>query len=726
MSKETLKSFLSGIDAAVANDMGAVVPEDFDGAVAFIGSQVQQFLEDNHLVTAKKMNQSVSYVANESYDASSIGTTLGGEAIVGLVKNCKISGAHLGAASKKVGSLLVAVMGNDNASVFGAYGKSTESLDNAIGLETLFPSALIPTINDVGMEAFGIQMDRVQPDLKVILTVALLQFHTSLTPRVVPVSAIGQGNVTITRETLTIHDLSEPKAKPIRMINLYKDPSPVATVLKRIVPLTANDDVQDPKLVADGIYKFQKVIDMFELALDPTKPGYEKYNHTDFVEDNIFVDGLYLNLTKAAAAAQGTEGEDGYVPAEAAVSEQFFIKIPQSKSRLTQPSNVLKSTDRYANIDRFPVILNKDSKIIPATANASDASEILGALTVNQGIMLNLNISAHVDRENSHLDAKGFVTVSAYNRLAPVTADEKAFAARITVDLVGFTLDARYNEDNKRKSNIRGNLARRSMSYELPGGRNFVMDNAIGADGMVNAAARLAQLEHIGRDAKNLDIITGVMNEVHDEFEMLGSGEYARDVIGAQFAAGDIVNPYTYVDTLDFSEVVTIRSGDASGDIKQFVKTKLTKITSDILTNSFYAQQLAETGKVTFRVVTSHKILGNAIQARHYHEELECDAASAGGVEHVVELDNGVRLEFVTTTFDNMLDRMILLPFLSSNQSSVLNFGTDYDQGTMIGNFTNTDGGAVHQRIFSVTRELLIPTNVIGAILDVIGLDGIL
>lgn len=727
MSKETLNSFLGAIDSAVMNEQTGRLPEDFDGAVAFVGSKVQAFLEANHLASAKKMNNVMTFVANESYSVENLESTLGAQTIVDFVKDCGIGAANLGAASKKVGQLLNIALGcSDFASTYANFCKGQEQAAGTIGLESLFPSNLMATVEDTGMEVFGIQMDRVQPDLKVILTVALLQFHTALTPRIVPVQAIGQGNVTITRENLTIHDLSEPKAKPIRMINLYKDPTPVSTVLKRIVPLVGNDDTQDPKLVDNGIYKFDKIINMFDLAVDTNKPGYEKFNHTDFVEDNIILDGIYLKLTKAGTPAQGTAGEEGYVAATDPVTEQFLVKVPMSKGRLTQMTNALKSTDRYANIDRFPFILNADSKIIPESSNGSDVSSILSGLTVNQGILIDFNVSVHVDRQTSLLDAKGFATVAAYNKLTAPTEDEKTFAKSLTAELIGFTLDARYNEDNKRKSNVRAEMRRRSMSYELPGGRNFIMDNAVGQEGVVNAAARLAQLEHIGRDAKNLDIITGVMNAVHDEFEMLGSGEFARDVLGAQYAAGDIVNPYTYVDTLDFSKVVTVRSGDASGDVKQFVKTKLTKITSDILANSFYAQQLADSAKVVFRAITSNTVLGNAIMAKHYHEHLNSDAAGQGGVEHAIELDNGVRIEFVTTTFESMNDRIIMIPFLASNAGSILNFGTDYDQGTMIGNYTNTSGEAVAQRIFSVTRELLIPTNVIGAILDIVGLDSAL
>lgn len=728
MSKETLKSFFGSIDTVVSNEQSGYIPEDFDGAVAFLGSKVEQFLVENHLATSKKMNQGIAFVANESYAVENIDNTLGAEKVVSLVKDCKVPAALTGSAAKRVAALLNACLGcEDNATIWGNYAfKSNEQNVGFQSLESLYPQSLMSTINDVGMEVFGIQMDRVQPDLKVILTVALLQFHTSLTPRIVPVQSIGQGNVTITRESLTIHDLSTPKAAPVRMINLYRDPTPVSTLLKRIEPLSANDSATDPVLVEDGIYKFNKAINMFDLAIDASKPGYEKYNHTDFVEDNAVLDGILISITKPAVAAVGSVGEEGYVAAQDAVTEQFMLKIPASKGRLTQISNDMKSTDRRVAIDRFPIILFSNTAMIPATANGTTASTILGNLTANQGIQVNFNVNAHIDRQYSTMDASGFASLAAYNKLAAPTAAEVSFAGGLQVALVGFTMDARYNEDNKRKTNIRGELNRRTMSYELPGGRNFVMDNAIGQEGMVNAAARLAQLEHIGRDCKNLDIITGVMNEVHDSFEMLGAGEVAHDVLGAQYAAGDIVNPYVYVDVLDFSQVVTVRTSDASGDLKQFIKQKLTKVTSSILAQSFYAQQLADGAKVTFRLITSNHIMGNAIQARHIHQHLDIDIPATGGVEHAFELDNGVHIECVTTTFESMNDRMVLIPFLSSNQSSILNFGIDYDQGTMIGNYTNTGDGAVHQRIFSVTRELLIPTNVIGAILDVQGLDSVI
>ena len=125
-------------------------------------------------------------------------------------------------------------------------------------------------------------------------------------------------------------------------------------------------------------------------------------------------------------------------------------------------------------------------------------------------------------------------------------------------------------------------------------------------------------------------------------------------------------------------------------------------------------------------MITSPEILGNLFQMKHFHEHLDNDEAGTGGVEHVIVLDNGVRLEIVTTNFRQMETKIIMIPFLSSAQDSILNFGTDYDQGTLVGSFQiGTAGGSSFHRMFSVTRELLIPTNVIGAVIDVVGTSAV-
>ena len=719
-----IKEFLNRVKT-VAQDNAKALPDSFVDAMKRTEEVVSAWCDEVKISTPVDMEGGYTVEScNQSFKAGSVDTNIGPEKIVDLCQKAQVAPEHLVAASTLVANVLDRVLGYKAASSFRTYGARVP-VQNTVGLETLYPATAIqsmvrtlPLTADAGEESFGINMDRVEPDLRSILTIGLLQFHTNLTPRIVPIKTATQGNVTIVREAMTVFDMSQKVQVPTRLIELYKDPELVSVKAKRIEPLAKN--AKNGELVAEGVYAFDKVINLFELALDESRPGYEKYNHTDFVEDGIVLDGLLVKFTKTTTTGEGNEATT--------TSKEAYVlfKIPFSRGRLTQIRDDLSSFDRRLALDRFPLRVTAAttlSDVLP-TGKTNDNS-VLAGFTDGKMLALDPHVNAHVDRRVALMNADGF-----FGDLKVLGAADQAAADALleglTAELVGYTMDARYNEDNKRKTSIRAEIVRRSMAYELPTGRNFVIDSAIGQDGVTNAAARLAQLEHIGRDFNNLKIIEEVMKSVHDQNVLANNDKEIRASLAAQYAAGDLVNPTVYVDLLDMSGMYGIRTADASGDVKGYVRAYWNKLTSALLASSFYAQQLADGATVTFRCITSNEIMGNLFMVKHIHSHLETDTKGTGGVEHVVTLDNGVRLELVTTTFDSMKNMIIMIPYLTNSQDSILNFGTDHDQGTLVGAVTiGTDGGASYHRLFSTTRELLIPTNVIGAVVEVTGTSSI-
>ena len=119
--------------------------------------------------------------------------------------------------------------------------------------------------------------------------------------------------------------MSKPDDPPTRVIDLYRDPSMVSTKCTRIEPLKQKNDPTGKYLVADGIYKWEEEFNLFKLALDPDRPGFDRFNHTDTVEDGIVMDGVLVELSKG-----GT-------------TEQFMISLPKDKARLTQVPNDRRS-----------------------------------------------------------------------------------------------------------------------------------------------------------------------------------------------------------------------------------------------------------------------------------------------------------------------------------------------------------------------------------------------
>ena len=163
----------------------------------------------------------------------------------------------------------------------------------------------------------------------------------------------------------------------------------------------------------------------------------------------------------------------------------------------------------------------------------------------------------------------------------------------------------------------------------------------------------------------------------------------------------------------------TREDADRSGDIKQKFVNYMTYVVEQIHSYSKYVQQLPIGSTVTYRVLTTNPVLGCVIGQQHFHTVL--DGGSWGnnsGVEYKLTLPNGVVLECVTTTFDIMKDSILMIPIVKGAPSSNLNFGHNWNYGTIVGSYIQGSGG-VCKRMFINSREMVIPVNIIGALLEI-------
>ena len=713
---EQIKKFFGDIDAYQSKS-ASQLPAEFAAAMKQVGDAVESWCTDLKIAHVDNIHGVDTLVANESYSVDELPLAVGAEQIHNLCVAAKVPEEHMTAAMKRVAALLVACVGKKQGEAFTNYRITNKTGITKTSLESLYPAKIVQELGQgKSLESFGIQIDRVTPDLKTVLSIGLMSFTENLTPRFVPIHTTNQGNVTFVLESLDIFDMASDDArKPVRLIELFRDPKMVNVRAIRIRPLKANDAAGE-FLVADDIYKFNKKLNLFALALNEKKPGYEKYSHTDLVEEGALIDGVLVKITTTSQLGEGTVG-----------SFYAMLKVPSGRGRLTQITDDLRSTDRRLALERFSYRIDKRQPAFTGVSSLVSTEGVLNGLVDGLQLSVDFNLHFHIDRKVALGDASGTLWLRLLNSTgAELTAAQKEWLAGTSVEAVGFTMDARYNEDNKRKSSVRAELNTRTMNFDIPTGRNFIIDTAIGQEGAQAGAAKLAQLEHLGRDANNLDITNEVMRAVHDQNVAFNNDREGQMQLAATYAAGNCVNPYVYMNTLDMSGLYGIRAGDMSGDIKQYVKQYFNRITSGILAKSLYREQLAGGAKVVFRVITSPEILGNLFMMKHFHANLDNDEAGTGGVEHVVVLDNGVRLEIITTNFRQMESKIILVPFIASAPTSVFNFGQDWDQGTLVGTFpVGSEGGAAFNRMFSVTRELLIPTNVIGAVIDVVGTSAV-
>lgn len=666
-----------------------------------VACAVKGFLTTQSVGTAKEDIGS-SFKINSGFDEAAF-AGIGVDNIIALVKDAGIRPEFQAAAAGSIAAMLyrASTSNGDFTSTFSQQTKRAagNGVQSIMGYEDLMPQSVHQYFSNVSTEAFGANSDKVVSDLQVAMTVSLLKWHNTLTPRVLSNIPTTEPVVNYVREEIKVYELGSSVDQDKSVLDMYEDPSIVSNELTRIIPLYGNKVAGE--VVADGILAFGKEANLIALGKDANKLGHTTFNRTDIVADGIKLDYVRVSITLA----------DGIT------KKSFDISIPESRGRLTRAANQL-STARTANITHT-VVMDATYPAVTGTA-----AETIGAILLATGdkLVVKLEVTPRVDIRNGNTYTLGAVSWGAVSS-ANGTADDatRALVTSSTIALLGYSLDARYSEENNRKSNIATTTERTQLVYEIPQGRNFVLDVPLNGP-VVNASqnhANLYNVVRIGQDNVTLQTILGVLAAVGVATDAYAASPIPANKPGDRFAAGGRVKPTYVAATLDMIGIDSFDDSRRQDAIQGRVLTFLNAIVQTILSDSKYTQQLDGNSVATFRLITSPVILGNIVGAKPG----EYLIPSANGVELTLKLASGVILECVTTTFDYMAGKIVLIPFLSGNPASELNFGHNRDYGTVVGSYTHSDSGSAVQRLIANVRELPVPTNAIGAIIDVTNID---
>jgi len=655
--------------------------------------------------------------ANESMSFDVALATSGIDALKDLVTACGVGKEHCQAAVEQIGIIMNRCLGSSPSEAWAQqYVKASDVAPSSErgsvrGLNTLYSDPVVNKLeNAPGLEAFGIDIDKAVPDMNVSITVAIMNFHTRLAPRLHPVRSTTQPNVTYTKEYLEIMDLSKSDQEGRRLVDLYIDPTFASNELRRIVPLLANEENSSTPqfLVKDGILKFGVTANILKLSVKD-EVGYSQLNRTDLVAENVMMETIYVKLTA---------GSD---------SEIFAIPVPTALSRLTRITNGRDFAIRNADI-RFRYALTKASvsNVDNAGTWTAGTTTLLASLPDPESVVLDLSIKPSISLKFGTIDCLGAVTMAARHSIDNdqiITAD--TLVGTLSAELLGYSVDARFSEENLRKTNTAVFSHRQPFSYDIPIGPNYVYDYAIGQANAESNATRLTEVCGLGQDHVDLTICSTTIRDVHDQNLANGSNQVDKlDYIGSQYVAGDKVIPTCFIGTLDFSSLNVIRDADRSGDIIQKAVSYLTAATSKVLQESLLQQRLGGGTTVTFKGVTSPEVLGNVIGMPHIHNHLNKDDRrnDGDGVEYVMVLPNGVVLKLITSTFNYMRDKLMLFPTVDGNAESDLHFAHLWDYGAMVAQYTPS-ANAAHHRLFANIRQLPLVVNPVGLYITINGMD---
>ncbi len=692
------KAFLKAVAEEVR---GEVNSSDILRLTDNVATTVEGFLASNNIGTTTSKNV---FKIDSSFEEAAL-ETLGVDSITTLVAEAGTPVEFVEQAAEELAGLLfdAAAAGGDFTATVNHQGEVAKHNDanvGIIGVEEYLPASMHNAFSsaNVGLESFGANTDKTISDLQTAVVVSLLKWHNTITPRLLSTIATSQPIVSYIREETTTYDLESKIEDDKTILDLYNDPSPVSNELTKIDVLEANDT--DDVLVADGILRFGKNVPMLELGIDASRYGHGNINRTDIVADGVKMDSVIVTLTSASAGP-----------------EQFDIVVPSNVARFTRTNNSMGAS-RSAQVS-FTAIL--DAATLTRTgAAAATLGEILGV--TGDKLVLTIEASPRIDLRNGVTFAIGSVTAVAKsndNGAADGASDTALTAS--TLGLYGYVVDARYAEENNRKSNIATTIERTQLHYEIPQGRNYLIDVPHnGPD--VNRSRNVAGLHNIiriGQDNVTLNAVQGFLEEVGIATEAYAANPIRANKPGYRYVTGGRVKPVFIQDTLAVDGIDQYSDIERQGAIEAKTMTFLNAVCGELMTKSYFEQQLDGSKAPTFRLVTSGRILTNVLGAKPGSYSME----NSNGVQLTLKLSSGIILEIITTTFASMDDKMILIPFLSGDPKSDLNFGHNRDYGTIVGSYTHSEGGASINRLLANVREMPIPTNVLGAIIDVTGIN---
>lgn len=715
---------LESLDISVNEDNVSIVEQQ---TIDSVFANVKNFIATNNLVQPEYFHsleslETATKSLNKAVDVSGVGI----EPLIALCQNCNVPSKHLKAAVESVAQCIHNYCNNYGASQHFAKGSapSANHGDYEVrGFDGIFSdrmNALVKGETASSLESFGADVSNVISDAKVAITVTILRYHRGAIHRLIPNIPTDSVMVSYKVDHMEVYDLAKSRSDNaaeryddkhrVPFVDLYGDPSPANTQLKPIVLRTANDQASpNNRLIAENVGKINTSINMFDYSIDAGQIGYTHIDFTDIVADNVRIKALYVNVSDGSS------------------DELFRIVVSEyAGARMLMNANNLDSADRTCNFKDI-LVLGNDSK-----TSSDVTSTLLGGLTDDAVVKLMTNASGSVNLKTSEIIvlASTAPSVGTVSGNAVIAADQTIFDG-LTFTVVGFEPAAEFSEENIRKTTRAMRIMTKQVSYEIPGSQNFVVQYSLTQTRPETVIDGLAKLMALGNDDRGIRLIMDTMGNVKDRIvaeSKLTSENYVNK-IGQAFVSGQRVKPAIFFHTIEIdAELKNMRSADKWGDIRALAEENLLNILSRLYRESYYSQELGDGEKPVFNCLTSIPIKSSLLSVPHYHNHLADSAADKvadGVIEFRRTLPDGTVLNVITTTFNYMDDKIIMVPVRPARPQSILNFAQNRERGQFLAQATPTINDSIFNSVIGNSREFPIVTCPVGAIVQVSGLHAI-
>jgi len=681
-----------------------------------IFAKTHSFLATESLTTgnADYGNESLNVIPTLNVNRSKTFDQLSVEKLHDFLVECKVPAEVMTDTAMEVARILSG--GVEQAKIFADSGRASSK---SIPMNQVYGGRSIAMVNQQAakaLESFGEYSDRVTSDSRLAVALTVLRAHKSLIDRVLPRRAVEDPVVIIKIPSPEVYnlDLSQNPVAKVRyaanrqpLINLYRDPSSVNTTPQLIVPQKANDTGTPSVLVANNIIVAGQAANLFDLTLNANTIGYQSVDWTDLVSEGGSVATVYVQVTQTPTTGSAVV-ETYAIPTQYLRSAQFVTQ-----------TNVNDSGERAASVKA------KWNLTAGAVESNGSTSTIFSSFT-GVNALLDIVFNANLNIKTAYVDGSGSVAASLSTTLSSVPSGVQTIFGELSFQIIGWSPYLFFSEENMRKTTGAVRMTFKEIEFLIPVGRNFIVDYSLmGQEVGEEVTNVVSEVINIGNSARSVTIISDVLQSVSSRLQYeqaAGDIDYYSST-AQDYAAGTLSLPYVYIGTLNVALAAVMREAERLSDLHSYVTSRILALIADAHNKSMYTENFEPGERARYKVMTSGPIAEVLFGITQYWNTLDDKAAVAENSYYSIKLPNGTQLDIVKSNFEFFADTMMIIPVRDAKPDDVTSFGTVLDRGTFVGQYTPVSNGAANKRIVANSREILFPTNPLGFLITVSGLN---
>lgn len=594
---------------------------------------------------------------------------------------------------------------------------------NFLGIEkvvgrSMAPSAMSNFEEGPGLEMFGDDINRLNTDDRLTMSLIIMRPWENIMDKGLARVNDSSPVVTIripapeaydwakTQDQSLSTELREGRKNTNRLRDLYRNPTPVNTAPKKVLPRDENDSknvlfdgANNPEYIKTGVTAWLK-----DLAKDAAVFGYGHSDRSDLIADGGKVDKIVFALT------DGTNTEN-FVVDTRVFDTALFTHSPMNRS----------STQRQVMLEAI-VPLRKETKTF-----AGATSALLAPFT-DAKIFATVTLAGQLDIATGQIQLSGSANLelAQLDAATPISPASQTAFGELSAAPVAYRTDLTWDEENQRKANLSIWVRYSEQQFIIPRSRVFFTEYSLTQEMDDNAVAATSSIVALGNGSRGLDIIVNALNDTADALQVAAQDPELASVnsLDEQSFAASLVKPTVVTTSIDFDQEQVNNMNESTRLVEMHgrFRARVLSMLATLFADSLMLNQYKGGETPVIKMWVHSTIADIVIGIDDYHPDLKDQERTASGADYSMKLPNGYRLDIIKSNFDCLKERIYALPVIESDMSSLISGASIRDCGTVTTNYTPTNNGSVLRRVATTTREIVMVSNKVGLCIEVKGI----